>query len=391
MPPLTKQAAALAAELVPVLAEHAADVDRGGRFPTEAMTAIRESDLMGLLVPERYGGLGGDLAALADIAGRLAAGCLSTAMIWAMHCQQVDTIARYGTAELRDTLLPRIAAGEVYVASVTTEQGKGGHLLTASAPLVPRGDGLAFDRMAPVVTGGLHADGYLITMREHEDAQPQRVSMVYAERDRVAVTQLGGWHALGMRGTESVPLRITGEVPATHLVGEAGGFRRAAVESFVPAGHIGWVACWLGAARGAFADLVTVLRSAGRPATVDPHSDLVAERLARARMSLELVSAYLGRVVADVDQARADGTSLEPAATQIHLNLLKVIGAELTYDSIERLVTLVGMRLGYLTGSPVPLERHLRDLRAASLNYANDRLLVATGTLAWLDRAIDLA
>jgi acyl-CoA dehydrogenase len=108
-------------------------------------------------------------------------------------------------------------------------------------------------------------------------------------------------------------------------------------------------------------------------------------------MSLELVSAYLGRVTADVDRSRRDGISLDDPATQIHINLLKVIGAEFTFDSIERLINLVGMRLGYLEGSPVPLERHLRDLRAASLNYANDRLLVATGTLSWLDRAVRLA
>lgn len=388
---LERDPVSLAEEVRPVLAKHAADVDRAGRFPVEAMAALRESGLMGLLVPREYGGLGGELRDVAEVASSLAGACLSTAMVWAMHCQQVDTIARFGHPSLRATLLPRIADGSVYVASVTSEQGKGGHLLTASAPLVAAGGRLLIDRNAPVVTGGRHADGYLLTMRAHADAQPQQVSMVYAERDQVEITQSGGWHALGMRGTESVPLHLKGEVPDTQLIGAAGEFRTAAIASFIPSGHIGWVACWLGAARGALVDIVTLLRSGSRPTTVDPKSDLVAERLARVRMSLELVSAYLARVTADVDRSRADGTSLEDPATQIHINLLKVIGAELTLDAVQRLVNLVGMRLGYLEGSPVPLERHLRDLTAASLNYADDRLLVATGMLSWLDRDVKLA
>ncbi|HEY3607471.1 MAG TPA: acyl-CoA dehydrogenase family protein, partial [Pseudonocardiaceae bacterium] len=189
------------ADVLPVLAEHAADVDQESRFPVEAMAALRASGLMGLLVPKEYGGLGGELRDLADVAGRLAGACLSTAMVWAMHCQQVDTIVRFGRPALTERLLPRIADGSIYVASVTSERGKGGHLLTATAPLAIDGDRLRIDRDAPVVTGGLRADAYLITMREHADAAPGQVSLVYAERDQLAITAGGGWHALGMRGT----------------------------------------------------------------------------------------------------------------------------------------------------------------------------------------------
>jgi acyl-CoA dehydrogenase len=373
-----------------VLAGHAADVDRASRFPTEAMAALRESGLMGLLVPESHGGLGGDLASLAEVASRLAGGCLSTAMIWAMHCQQVDTLVRFARPELARTLLPRIADGSVYVASVTSEQGKGGHLLSAVAPLIVKDDRLIIERHAPVVTGGRYADGYLITMRGHESAPRHQVSLVYAERDQLEVEVLGEWHALGMRGTDSVPLRLTGEVPAAQLVGDSGSFRVAALESFIPCGHIAWAACWLGAARAALVSFVALLRSPRRPSGVDPKSDLVAERLARARLPVELVSAYLGRVIAEISELRAAGSTMDDPATQIHLNLLKVAASELSVESLERLINVAGLPLGYLEGSPIPLERNLRDLRSASLNYANDRLLVATGMLTWLDRAVRL-
>ena len=391
MAPASRAPAELAEQVLQVLEQHAATVDREACFPTESMAAIRESGLMGLLVPESYGGLGGDLASLTEVASRLAGGCLSTAMIWAMHCQQVDTLVRFGHPDLKAGLLPRIAKGSVYVASVTSERGKGGHLLTASAPLLAAGDRLLIDRQAPVVTGGLHADGFLITMRAGATARPHEVSLVYAERDQLEVQALGGWEALGMRGTESIPIHLVGEVPRTQLVGEEGRFRAAAVDSFIPCGHLGWAACWLGAARAALGGFVSLLRSRERPSAPDPKSDLVADRLARVRMSLELVGAYLHRVTDEVDEVRAAGGSLEAPAVQIHLNLLKVAASELTFEAVERLIRLAGMSLGYLERSPLPLERHLRDLQSASLNYGNDRLLVASGMLSWLDPHVRLA
>jgi len=67
-----------------------------------------------------------------------------------------------------------------------------------------------------------------------------------------------------------------------------------------------------------------------------------------------------------------------------------VAASELSVEALERLINVAGLPLGYLESSPIPLERNLRDLRSASLNYANDRLLVATGMLTWLDRAVRL-
>lgn len=115
----------LARELVPVLRDTAAAADESASFPVAALDALRASGLMGLSVPVEYGGLGGSLADMAAVAQELGRGSLSTALIWAMHCQQVVTLAEYATPALKNRLLPRIARGEVYVASVTSEAYKG--------------------------------------------------------------------------------------------------------------------------------------------------------------------------------------------------------------------------------------------------------------------------
>jgi acyl-CoA dehydrogenase len=383
--------AAAVAHVLPVLREHAAEVDDAAAFPEAGLAALAESGLLGLLVPEEYGGMGGDLTDLVEIAQELAACCMSTALIWAMHCQQTDSLVRFASPGLRDRVLPRIARGTLYLASVTSEPGKGGHLLTGVAPLKDAGDLLRIDREAPVVTGGRHAQAFLITMRARDDATPNQVSLVYTDRDQLEVAPSGGWDTLGMRGTESVGLKISGAVPANQVVGEPGGFRTIAVESMAPVGHLGWAACWLGAARGAFGELVGWLRSGKRSKSVDLSSDLVAERIARIRMDLELVGAYLHRVTDEVTGLRAEERSLSGTDVQIHLNTVKVTSAELTFRAVDRMVQLAGLSTGYRRDSPLPLERVFRDLRSASLNYANDRLLVSTGALALMERAVRLA
>jgi acyl-CoA dehydrogenase len=379
-----------AEDLVPVLRQHAAAVDRTARFPVASLEALRHSGLLGLTVPAEYGGRDGDLHDLTAVAQVLAGGCLSTAMVWAMHCQQVDSLVRYAAPALVKEVLGRVAAGECYIASVTTEPASGGALLTAAAALSERDGVLVLRREAPVVTGGEHADGFLITMRDSADAPANHVTLVYADRAQLQLEPSGTWDPMGMRGTESVALRITGEFPSDQVVGERGAYRTIALESMIPLAHLAWSACWLGAARSAYADVVGLLRSRQRPRSLDPDSELVADRLARARLDLELVSGYLAGVVTEVTDRRADGRSMDTSSTQIHLNALKVAAAELTFRSVDSLVRLCGLGTGYLKNSPVPLERHFRDLRSASLNFADDRLLRAMGKLSIRDRSVQL-
>ncbi|MFI6326554.1 acyl-CoA dehydrogenase family protein [Nonomuraea sp. NPDC050556] len=380
----------LAEEALPTLAKHAAAVDRESAFPQDSVAALRSGGLMGLLVPTAFGGLGGGPADLVAVAQQLSSACLSTALIWAMHCQQTAVLVRHADSALAAALLPRIARGELYLGSITTEPGKGGHLLTGVAALAEQDEMLAFQRQAPVVTGGAYADGFLITMRASEDARDNQLTLVYADRDQLVLTPRSSWDAMGMRGTASIGLDLAGSVPAAQAVGESGGFRTAAVETMAPYGHLGWAACWLGAASGALHAFVGLVRSSRAP-SMDLQSDLVRERLARIRMDLEVASAYLHRVCDEVTASWAAGRSLDNPVTQIHLNTLKVVVAEHAFSAVNRLVQLAGMSLGYRKDAAIPLERVFRDLRSASLNYADDRLLVATGALCMLDRNVTLA
>lgn len=362
------------------LARHARAVDEEARFPDEGMRALREAGLLGLLVPRELGGLGADLATFSSIARTLAGSCLSTAMVWAMHCQQVAILAAHAGDELRRSLLPRIAAGQVYLASVTTDPQNGGDPLAAFCPLVDEGPWVSFARDAPVVTGGLDADGYLMTARASDAATPAQVVFVYADRAQVELAVADHWSLLGMRGTRNVGMQLRGRVPRSQIVGGPDGGPDIVSTVLIPVGHVAWASCWLGAARGMLVQVVEHLRTDGRRRK-GLGSDLLAVRLARVEMELDAVEVYLGRVIDDHAAAVAstDGAGLRSYTFQRRLNSLKVMASDAAFAAVDQLLLIAGFRAGYLRDAELPIERAFRDLRSASLMVANDRLLLVNG------------
>ncbi|MFG3100944.1 acyl-CoA dehydrogenase family protein [Streptomyces sp. NPDC048182] len=378
--------APLVEEVAAVTAEHARRTDTEAVFPAEALQALRRTRLLGLLVPAAEGGLGGGLGDVLTATRRLGREDMSLAMVFAMHCQQVAAVVRHADGPLRAELLPRIGAGEVYLASVTTEAGKGGALLSACAPLEERAGHLVMDRFAPIVTGGAHADGFLVTMRSPGSGNEQDVSLVYADRDQLEVAAAGGWDPHGMRASHSGALHLRGTVPGHQVVGEHGRFRDIVAHTFGPLAHLGWSASWLGTAEGALARTVRMLRSGRTRGGADLDSELLLTRLARVRHRLEAVAALLDHTLDVVERE-----DVSRPRVQLLVNGLKVTASEQCHTAVQELVDTVGLRHGYLRDSPVALERALRDLRSASLNFSNDRLLLADGKLTLLDAEVRLA
>lgn len=375
----------LAHEVGSVLSAQAEQVDEDGVFPEISMRELKQSGLMGLLVPRDYGGFGASYATMSQVAQILSSACLSTGMIWAMHCQQVATIIDHAPQALLDNVLPRIAYGEMFVASVTSEREKGGHLLSAYAPLLFDGEEVVLVRDAPVVTGGAYGDGYLITMRASEESPPSEVVLAFADRSQLDIEARSGWSPLGMRGTDSAGMTIKGRFSKEQLIDPPGGFEHVAVTTMIPVGHIAWASAWLGAAQGCYMQMVELFRDPKARKGFNLQSDLFATRLARIRLQLDAVSAYLQQTLQEYEQFCRSG---EPPSHRfnIHINNLKVFASETLFTAIDQLLQLSGLRYGYLKNKQVCIERTFRDLRAASLMYANDRLLVANGKLALLDR-----
>jgi acyl-CoA dehydrogenase len=386
-PPARSAAPVTLDDVAATAAREAGQADELASFPAATLAALRESRLLGLMVPAEYGGMGGSAADLADVTLRLAREDLSAALIFAMHCQQAATIVAYANQGLRNDLLPALARGELYLASVTTERGPGGSLLLSQSAVQAKDGLLRIDRDAPIVTGGTAADGFLITTLTPDAKSPSQVSLVYARRDQLTVEVLGDWQPLGMRATYSVPMRLSGTVPDDQVIGPAGDFRAIVTSVFGPMAHIGWSAAWLGASAGALSRVVGQLRGTEGRRDSSTSSELLLTRLARVRARLDTVHSLLRHTIEVIGQAQ--DLSLPPV--QLLVNSLKTQAAEQCFQAVHELIEQVGLRHGYLRGSPLYLERVFRDLRSASLNYSNDRLYLVNGSLTLLDPQVRLA
>lgn len=368
-----------------VLRVHAAGVDRDNRFPRESIDALRDGGLVALMVPAALGGAGGSVRDLAEVAAVLGEECLSTALIWSMHSQQVAIVGAHGNAE-HGRLLGRVVDHGALIASVTSEPGRGSDVWTSDFPVVPVGVRLRVDRPAPVVSYGAEAGLYLIKMRAGPERTPNEIAMVLVAAEDGTVRVMGDWNASGMRGTRSVPMHFDVVVDSDRIVGPD--YRTLAFETMVPIGYVAWSAAWLGAARGSFQTFVRSFRDPKRPRR-NLTSDLLKHRLARLRLSLDLVDALLHRVVAVIEAGSAGSPgalrSRLDASQFILLSNLKVASSEMAYDVVNALVEIAGMRAGYLKGDALGLERVLRDLRSASLMYHNDQLLAANGNMILIE------
>jgi acyl-CoA dehydrogenase len=364
------------------LAQHAGEIDRANEFPAASVNLIREAGLLGLAVPIEYGGPGADLRTLASVARFLGAGCLSTSMIWAMHTIQVCVLANFAVEALKERVLPKIAKGEVLIGSITTEARISSDLLHASSPMRHDGSTVGFCRVAPVVTGGDRNDAFLMTMRWDEDAATSDVTMLYVESDQAVVKRISDWNAHGLRGTYSVGLEICGDVPVEQVVIKRGAFPTVAVGLIAPVAHILWSAAWLGGAQGALTSLLASFRRAGS-ARILLQSDHRMVALGEIRSALDAVSGCLTAVVSELEALGTTQNAAADTSFAIHVNGLKTFAAHTLADVMTRTMEFAGARLGYHVDDQVPIERTLRDLRAASLMYSNTTLNRESGTL-WL-------
>ena len=222
---------ALAAECAERAAKRAAAYDANAQFPADDVEDIRAAGLLGLLVPERLGGMGAGFERYTDVAMTLARGSGATALVFNMHASVTgalagvpDDLAReLGAPEWffdeRDTMLRRAAAGHLYAVAIT-ERGAGSRLSAMQSTFAEEADGYRIRGEKSVATGAGHAAAYLVAARAADaaDGEDPRVSyFLVPQADGVTVRET--WDPLGMRATASNGLQLNTLVPRTALIG----------------------------------------------------------------------------------------------------------------------------------------------------------------------------
>ncbi|TGA92971.1 acyl-CoA dehydrogenase family protein [Streptomyces sp. MZ04] len=265
------------------LRDEAADWDLRGALPERTVRDVAAAGLLGLDVPERYGGGGATPLELGELCARLGSVCGALRGLVTVQGMVAAALARWGGAEQRARWLPRLAAGDQLAGFAATEQEAGSDLTAVETRISEDGDALTVTGDKRWITFGELATVCLVLGR-----LDGRLATVLVETDRPGVTREPVSGQLGMRAARIAHIRFDAvRVPKDHLVAPAGFGLSHVAGTALDHGRftVGW-GC-LGMAEACLADATahTAARTQAKVALAD--HQLVRSALARAAVDTE--------------------------------------------------------------------------------------------------------
>lgn len=363
-----------------VAALHADAVDAEGRFPAEAVAALKEARLLGAFVPQALGGEGLSVSEIGSICHLLGRSCGSTGLIYAMHQIQTACIVLHGqSATWQRDMLRDIAREQWLLASATTEAATGGDLGRSECAVHREGERFTLEKQGAVISYGDDADAILVTARRAPDAPPSDQVLAVVTRGQLELAATARWNALGMRGTcsHTYVLRAEGHVDQILPV-PYGDIQN---DTMVPFSHLTWSCVWLGIA----GDAVTRARQYLRGKANGGFSPAQA-RLVDATATLQQVKANILMALRRYEAMLASPDRTSSLALVMAMNNLKISVSASVTQVIHQALLICGLA-GYRNDSPFSLGRHLRDAHSAALMVANDRIAGAMGKMLLVQRA----
>ena len=380
---------AAAQKAADIAAVHADDVDTKGRFPSEAMAAIKQNRLLSMMISPDSGGYGADLAQVAQVCATLSKACASTGMIFAMHQIKLSSMISHGDNDWHRAFLKRISAEQLLLASATTETGIGGDLRNSICAVETTGDGARLTKDATVISYAEDADAILLTARKNADAQSSDQVMVVALKDQYTLKKTTEWNTLGMRGTRSEGFIFNAEFPVAQVLPKP--FAEIAAQSMLANCHILWSAIWLGIANAAMAKAQAFVKGEVKraPAGTQPR---VVQSLAEADIELHLMRANIVDAIKRFKHALKNQDELNSVSFGVAMLNLKIASSQFVVDIVTRVMLICGIA-GYRNDTPFSMGRLLRDAHSAPLMISNNRIYPNLGNallVAKIDAPLDV-
>ncbi len=337
------------------IAPRARDLDRSHTYPSEALRELAELGLLGVNVPEAYGGSGAGAVAYAAAIMEIAEACCATSVVTAVTNMVAEQIVAWGTEAQRKAWVPRLTSGAAVAgAFALSEPQCGSDAAALSTTAVRRGDRWVIDGAKQWITSGDHAGVVLVWARTGGPG-PKGVSCFVVEGGAKGMAAGKPEHKMGLNGSSTVPLVFDGcEVPADRLLGEEGGGFRIAM-SALDGGRIGIGAQAVGVLRACLAASRRYARD--RKAFGKPIAEQEAIRWKLADMATELAAAEL--LVFRAASLKDLGQPFSREAS-----MAKLFASEAANRATSQAVQIHG-GYGYLDEFPV--ERYFRDARVQTL------------------------
>lgn len=347
--------------------------DETGEFPFETVRKLGELGLMGITVPEEYGGSGLDMLAVAIIIEEIARYDGSLALTVASHNGLgTSQIRHFGTEAQRRRWVPPLARGEKLAAWGLTEPGSGSDAAGLLSTAVRKGEGWVLNGSKMFITQGSVGDTFVVLARTSPAKAQKGITAFVLEKHMKGFSQRVIHGKLGMRSSDTAELIMEDvEVPDENRIGEVDhGFLDTL--SILDRGRITIGALAVGLGRGAVEEARAYAKE--RKAFGKPIAEFQAIAFALADMATEVDAA---RLLVWRSATLADAK--EPFGREASMG--KLFASEAAMRATSKAVQILG---GYGYTREFPVERYFRDAKLCEIGEGTSeiqRMVIARSIL----------
>ena len=338
------------------VAPKAAEIDREHRHPAELVKRMAELGLLGIAVPDQFGGAGMDHVSYVLAMEEISRACASTGVIMSVNNSLVcDPIYRFGSDDQKKKFLAPLASGKLLGCFALSEPEAGSDAAAQKTTAVKDGDTWVINGTKNWITNGPVADVCVLFTMNDKAAGHKGITAFILPMTTKGVRCGQPDDKLGIRGSKSSQIFLDDvRLPHDHLLGEVGGGFKVAM-STLDGGRIGIAAQALGIARAAFEDALAYAqqrRTFGKP--IAQHQ---AIQFKLADMATEIDAARLLTLRAAWLKDKKLPYGKEAA-------MAKLFASDIANKAAREAIQVFGGN-GYVTEFPV--ERHFRDAKITEI------------------------
>jgi isovaleryl-CoA dehydrogenase len=202
----------------------AAEIDQKNEFPNELWKEFGDLGLLGVTVPEAYGGAGMSYLAHVVVVEELARASASVSLSYGAHSNLcVNQIKLNGTEAQKQTYLPRLISGEHVGALAMSEPSAGSDVVSMKLRAEKRNDRYILNGNKYWITNGPDADTLVVYAKTDPDAGARGITAFLIEKEMKGFSTSPHFDKLGMRGSNTAELIFDDcEVPFENVLGEEG-------------------------------------------------------------------------------------------------------------------------------------------------------------------------
>ena len=321
-------------------------------YPQDLVDKMAEMGLFGIMIPEEYGGLGLDYTTFALIFEELSKGWMSLTGPIGTHHILAYVISTYGTEEMKQRFLPKMAEGIIRGGLALTEPGGGSDMQNLQTSAVKDGEEYVINGNKMFISNGASGNAFAVLARTDKTARPlhRGISCFVVEKPAAGFTVAQKLDKLGYRGIDTTELVFDNvRIPTENLVGEVEGKGFGHVMSGLEGGRINVAARAVGVATAAFDAAIKYAQQ--RESFGQPIAQHQAIQLKLAEMATEIEAARL--LTYEAARKKDSGERVDLEAGMAKLFASEMCGR----------VTMEAMRIhgGYGYIKDYPLERYYRD------------------------------